>query len=102
MMIGMSTYQPRRTSSNVQTKTKPPPVETSTTHPTKGRWRSIYRRLFRGFMGQLTARSSTIEDCAYLAPRLRKADLDEVTASGHGSTLLALQQGYVLSDECYT
>lgn len=50
----------------------------------------------------LTVRPSVPEDVVYLAPRLRKEDLDSVLASGSSSADLSLIRGLVYSDLCLT
>jgi len=50
----------------------------------------------------LTVRPSLPEDVIYLAPRLRKEDLDSVLASGSPSADLSLIRGLVYSDICLT
>lgn len=50
----------------------------------------------------LTVRPSLPEDVVYLAPRLRKEDLDSVLASGSPSADLSLIRGLVYSDLCMT
>lgn len=50
----------------------------------------------------LTARPSTPEDVAYLAPRLRKEDVEEVLAAGGVSVEGSLMEGVLSPDGCFT
>ncbi|WP_313196207.1 hypothetical protein [Shinella zoogloeoides] len=50
----------------------------------------------------LTARPSTPEDVAYLAPRLRHADVAEVLAAGGASIEESLMDGLASPDGCFT
>lgn len=50
----------------------------------------------------LTVRPSVPQDIAYLAPRLRKADLDSILAAGSPSAEHSLATGIALSDLCLT
>lgn len=50
----------------------------------------------------LTARASTPEDVAYLAPRLRKEDVEEVLAAGGASVEESLMEGLRSPDGCST
>ena len=50
----------------------------------------------------IKARRSIIKDCYSIAPRMRKADIIEITAAGCPNPLEALLDGYSHSKECYT
>lgn len=50
----------------------------------------------------LTARPSTTEDVAFLAPRLRKEDVEEVLAAGGASMEESLTDGLLSPDGCFT
>lgn len=50
----------------------------------------------------LTVRPSAPQDIAYLAPRLRKADLDSILAAGSPSAEKSLNDGLAFSDLCLT
>ncbi|MGP4725197.1 hypothetical protein ACSV5S_11035 [Agrobacterium deltaense] len=50
----------------------------------------------------LTARPSTAEDVAYLAPRLRKEDVEEVLAAGGVTMEESLMDGLQSPDGCFS
>jgi hypothetical protein len=50
----------------------------------------------------LTVRLSVPGDITYLAPRLRKTDLDSILAAGSPSAAKSLKDGLALSDICLT
>lgn len=50
----------------------------------------------------LEARPSRPADISSLAPRLRKADLDELLAAGYGNAEAALMEGFLSPDGCTT